>query len=99
MRVVDARLWYAQGSAVKIIDSRSGEVMTPGKTVGYGGGEKLRVIDVDVSLVSAKAFVETTYRNYAKDDPAFVTTRRWVPLVVRFLHPAHLFERVAFIPS
>lgn len=84
---------------MKIIDGRSGEEMKPGKIIVYDDGEKLRVIDVDIGLMSAKAYVETTYRDYAKDDPTFITTRRWMPLVVRFMHPAHLFERVAFIPS
>lgn len=87
---------------MKIVDARSGEVMTPGKTVSYGGGEKLRVIFVEEkSLFSAQAFVETTYRDYSCSDqkPAFVKTSQWVPLAVRFMHPSYLFERVAFIPS
>jgi hypothetical protein len=33
---------------VKIIDARSGEVMTLGKAVTYGDGEKIRLVDVDV---------------------------------------------------
>jgi hypothetical protein len=87
---------------VKIVDARSGEVMEPGKTVVYGGGEKLRVILVDEqSLFRAKAFVETTYRDYSRGGkkPALVTRTQWVPLSVRFMHPAFVFERVAFIPS
>lgn len=97
---------------MKIIDARSGEVMTPGKTVTYGtSGEKLRVIDVDEGLFSAHALIETTYRDYSRtgerasdqgatrDRDPLVTTTRWVALTVRFMHPSYMFERVAFIPS
>ena len=96
---------------MKIIDTRSGEVMTPGKIVVYGDGEKLRVIDVDQGLFSARALIETTYRDYSRTESRpsdqgairerepLVTAQRWVPLLVRFMHPEHLFERVAFIPS
>ena len=78
---------------MKIIDSRSGAVMTPGKIVVYGGGEKIRVVDVDEGLFSARALIATTRR-----DP-LVTSHQWVRLDVRFMHPSYLFERVAFIPS
>lgn len=100
--MVDARVRRAPGDAVKIVDARSGEVVEPGKTVAYGGGEKLRVIVVDEQgLFRAKALVETTHRDYSRagQEPALVTTTQWVPLAVRFMHPAYPFERVAFIPS
>ena len=87
---------------MKIIDARSGEVMRPGKTVTYGGGEKLRVVVVDEQgLFRAQALIESTHRDYSKSvrEACLVTTTRWVPLSVRFMHPAYLFERVAFIPS
>ena len=96
---------------MKIIDARSGEVVTPGKVVSYGGGEKIRVIDVDEGLFSARALIETTYRDYSRTDhrpsdqgalrerDPLVTSRQWVPLVVRFMHPSYMFQRVAFIPS
>ena len=84
---------------MKIIDARSGEVMTPGKIVVYGDGEKLRVVTVDQGVFRARALIESTYRDYSKDGDALVTTSQWVPLSVRFLHPAYPFERVAFIPS
>jgi len=84
---------------VKIVDARSGKVMTPGKTVSYGDGEKIKLVLVDEGLFSARALVETTHRDYGRPDSALVTAQQWVPLVVRFLHPAFLFERVAFIPS
>jgi hypothetical protein len=102
--VVDAclRCEASGATAVKIIDARSGEVMRPGKTVSYGGGEKLRVVVVDEQgLFRAQALVETTYRDYSRTDqkPTLVTKTQWVPLSVRFMHPAYPFERVAFIPS
>ena len=96
---------------MKIIDTRSGEIMTPGKIVFYGGGEKIRVIDVDQGLFSARALIETTYCDYSR--PAYrssdqgtlrerdplVTSQQWVSLDVRFMHPSYMFQRVAFIPS
>jgi len=97
---------------MKIIDSRSGKVMTPGKIVSYGGGEKLRVIDVkERGLFSARALIERTCRDYSRTesrasdqgalrerDP-IVTSQQWVALDVRFMHPSYMFQRVAFIPS
>lgn len=71
----------------------------PGKTVSYGDGEKMSLIDVDEGLISARALVETTYRDYGAADRRIVTARQWVPLAVRFMHPSFLFQRVAFIPS
>jgi hypothetical protein len=84
---------------VKIIDARSGEIVTPGKVVTYGDGEKLLVLDVDVGLFSGRALIETTCRDYSDADHKLVTSRQWVPLVVQFMHPAYLFQRIAFIPS
>jgi hypothetical protein len=96
---------------VKIIDMRSGEVMTLGKIVSYGGGEKICVIDVDEGLFSVRALIETTYRDYSRsesrpsdqgarrDRDPLVTARHWVSLGVRFMHPSYMFQRVAFIPS
>ena len=96
---------------MKIIDARSGEEVTLGKVVSYGGGEQLRLIDVDEGLFSARALIETTYHDYTRtlrrpgDQGAVrergprVTSRQWVPLVVRFTHPGHMFQRVALIPS
>lgn len=82
---------------MKIIDARSGEIMTLGKVVTYGGGEKIRLVDIDEGLFSARALVEETYRDHGNGK--IVTARQWVPLAVRFTHPSFLFQRVAFIPS
>jgi hypothetical protein len=86
-------------AAMKIVDARSGEIMTPGKIVSYGDGEKICLIDVDEGLLSARALVETTYRDFGSANRRLVIARQWVPLAVRFTHPAFLFQRVAFIPS
>ena len=42
--------------------------MTPGKIVAYGGGEKIHMIDVDEGLFSARALIETTYRDYGRTE-------------------------------
>jgi len=84
---------------VKIVDARSGEVVAPGQVVAYGDGEKLKLLEVDEGLISARALIETTYRDFGKLDRPLVTARQWVPLAVRLTHPAFLFQRVAFIPS
>ena len=85
--------------------------MSPGKIVAYGDGEKIRVVNVEQGLFSARALIETTRRDYSRteqrasdqgaspDRGPLVTSTQWVRLDVRFMHPAYLFERVAFIPS
>ena len=83
---------------MKVIDARSGEVLTPGQTVRYGdGGEWLRLDDVEAGLFSAKA--RLTYRHQQPDGTFVLETNRLVPLTVRWLHPSFLFQHVAFIPS
>jgi len=99
MRVVDEGLRIAEGAAVKIVDARSGEVMKRGQIVAYGGGEKLKLVEVDEGFFSARALIETTYRDFGKAGQPLVTARQWVPLAVRLTHPAFMFQRVAFIPS
>jgi hypothetical protein len=84
---------------VKIVDARSGEVLSPGQTVRYGDGEKIKLIEVDEGLMSARALIESTYRDVGQDGYPLVTSRQWVTLSVRFTHPAFMFQRVAFIPS
>lgn len=96
---------------MKIIDARSGEVMTRGKVVSYGSGEQLRLIDLDEGLFSARALIETIHCDYTRtiqrpgdqgvhrERGPLVTTRQWIPLAVRFMHPSYRFQRVAFIPS
>lgn len=85
---------------MRVIDARSGQDMKIGETVRYGGGEWLRLIDVDEGLLSANATIEHCYRDYGRGvDAGFVTSRAIVPLAVRFLHPSFFLQRVAFIPS
>ncbi len=84
---------------MKIIDARSGKVVTPGQVVTYGDGEKLKLLEVDEGLFSARALIETTHRDFGQADRPLVSDRQWVQLAVRFTHPAFLFQHVAFIPS
>lgn len=76
---------------MKVIDCRSGE-MVPSKSVAYGDGEKLKLIEVDSRL-----FGPTRVDRDAAGP--LVTNRQWVPLTVRFTHPSFMFQRVGFIPS
>lgn len=80
---------------MKIIDARSGEVMTLGKTVSYGDGEKIKLVRIDEHLLSPRALVEITYRDPSCVGGGFITTQQWVPLAVQIGQ----FERVAFISS
>ncbi len=82
---------------MKIIDARSGEVMTPGKTVEYGDGESVTLEEVDDRILSARALLQTVHRDPYTNE--LVRQRQWVPLRVRFLHPAFMFQRIGFIPS
>jgi hypothetical protein len=84
---------------VTIIDCRSGEVMVPGKSVSYGDGEKLKLIEVDGRLFGPRALIEVTYRDFGQTAGPLVTDRQWVPLTVRFTHPSFMLRRVGFIPS
>lgn len=94
---------------MKIIDARSGRELKIGDTVEYDNGESFKLLDVDEGLFSATAFVEQTLRVIDDLDdgrrprvakPARLITRCvQIPLIVRILHPDHLFRRVAFIPS
>lgn len=43
--------------------------MTPGKSVTYGDGVKIRVIDVAQGLFRARALIETTYRDHSRIEP------------------------------
>lgn len=82
-----------------VIDCRSGEVMVPGKSVVYGDGERLKLVEVDGRLFGPRALIETTYRDFGQHAGPLVTNRRWVSLTVRFSHPSFMFRRVGFIPS
>jgi hypothetical protein len=73
--------------------------MVPGKSVAYGDGEKLKLIEVDGRLFGPRALVETTYRDFGQHAGPLVTARQWVLLIVRFTHPSFMFRRVGFIPS
>lgn len=87
---------------MRVIDARSGQDMTIGATVRYGGGEQLTLLDIDEGLVSATAYVERVYLDFSKEvggEAPLITDRRQIPLQVRFTHPSFFLQKVAFIPS
>jgi hypothetical protein len=51
---------------VTVIDCRSGAVMVPGKSVSYGDGERLKLVEVDGRLFGPRALIETTYRDFGQ---------------------------------
>ncbi len=65
--------------------------------VDFPEGEYLQVLAVEPGLRRARALVR-----HASLDPTkrtVVTTEAWVPLQVRWFHPAFMRQHVAFIPS
>lgn len=83
---------------MKVIDVRTGVEVQIGDTVRYGDGEALTLLDVDVSWLSATATVNRTYRNFETGE-LVVNMNEQIPLQVRWMHPAFMFQKVAFIPS
>jgi hypothetical protein len=75
---------------MKIIDAFTGEVVTIGKPFRNPEGGVTIVREVHDKFWSATALFETR-------GPRARTF--WMPLTVRFLHPSHLFQRVAFVNS
>jgi len=53
-----------------------------------GPGYKWRLIAVKDRIFSVQAFIQIEGRK-----------AHWGPLIVRFMHPAYLFQRVAFVPN
>lgn len=94
---------------MKIIDTRSGEEMTIGQSIRHGDGESVTLLEIDPGILSARARVRIVRRpDFLREDPRkpgsfrpapLVTTDMWVPLVVRFTHPAFFLQHVAFLPS
>lgn len=81
---------------MRVIDARSGEEMTVGKTVNYGDEENLTLLAVRPGLLTARALVRTRTRHF---DGALREGETWVDLAVRYTHPAFFAQHVAFIPS
>jgi len=78
---------------MRVIDAHTGFVVKPGVPVHLpwtGSGERpwYKLVSVDEGVLSAKAKLL-----FSSGDT------REVPLTVRYLHPAFLFEKVAFVES
>jgi hypothetical protein len=84
---------------MKIIDARSGEILSVGSTVRYHGGEWTRLEAVTPGLFSASAVIVSHHRDYSKPGDPFVTKQMKVPLRVRWMHPGFPFQHVGFLPS
>ena len=88
---------------MKIIDARSGRVVTIGDTVEWGDGEGFTLLDADVGLFSGEACMRQTLRDYSMrvdiGKAPLLTRTAWVPLAVQWLHPRYFLQHVAFIPS
>lgn len=92
---------------MKVIDTRGGDVMIPGQTARYPEGESLTLLQVEPGILRARALVRHVYRDLSKMttdgssslDCPLQTWEGWVPLVVRWTHPAFFLQHVAFLPS
>lgn len=77
---------------MKIIDARSGSEVSLGQTVRYPADPEASysLIGVEENVLSAKAFLQ------CPPGSDQVVARQ---LQVRFTHPDHFLQKVAFIPS
>ena len=80
---------------MKVIDARSGKELLIGQRVDWGSGEGIMLLDVSEGFFSAAARVRITTDN----GRGLVTQEMDSPLVVRYLHPKFLLQRVGFLPS
>jgi hypothetical protein len=84
---------------MKVIDSRSGEPMTIGTPVVYPDGERVTILEIEPGILRARARAQMTYRDHGAVGAPLVTKEEWVPLAVRWTHPAFFGRHVAFFPS
>lgn len=78
---------------IRVIDARSGANVKIGQVVSYPDGEWWELVGVRDRLLTATAIINDHTTGGAPG------RSKSVPLTVRFLHPAFLFERVGFFPS
>ncbi len=71
---------------MRIIDANTGTIVERGATFSNINGTHT-LLEVDEGIMSARGLFQTGRKT------------RWVPLMVRYLHPGFLFKKVAFIPS
>jgi hypothetical protein len=72
---------------VKVIDARSGGVVNVGDVVRYGPDDWWELLTVDEGLFSARARIRSPWTGRGG---------AWVPLRVRYTHPAFFLTKVAF---
>jgi hypothetical protein len=84
---------------MRIIDSNTGYEPKIGETFNNVVGRHT-LLKVQEGLMTAKALFRVTYAAGSGDPRLDGTTRDvWVPLQVRYIHPAFFLQKVAFIPS
>jgi len=100
MLIVDARLGKVVPLPCGPITLMTGPTVFSGNapTITYPGGESVTIHAVRPKLLGlgADADLEVTYVDL---DGRTMTSRRWMPLTVRFLHPKFPGRHVAFLPS
>lgn len=92
-----------------LIDARSGQAWSvpdgaPSRfdaknmpRVDYPDGEFFEVLAFEPGVVRARALLRRRYINHMTNQ--LVDDELWVPLQVRWFHPAFMKQHVAFIPS
>jgi hypothetical protein len=81
---------------LRIIDANSGAELRPGDTFANIDGLHT-LITIDEGLFRSRVLLRT--HEVREDYPEILLGDRWVPLQVRYTHPAFLFQKVGFIPS
>ncbi len=83
---------------MKVVDARSGDVLSVGSIVRYPDGETLRLDAVYEGLLVSRAMISTLRRELGGAGRLLADTRV-VDLRVRYLHPAFLLQKVGFIEN
>lgn len=81
---------------MRVIDARSGEVLTLGVPVAWGPNEWIRLERVMPGLLKARAVITTKEANR---HGILLRRTREVDLQVRWTHPGYFLQHVAFVPS
>lgn len=81
---------------MKVIDARSGEVLTLGVPVAWNQQEWIRLDRVEPGLLKARAVITTKEANR---HGIMLRRTREVDLQVRWTHPRYFLQHVAFVPS
>lgn len=98
---------------MKVVDTRSGELVAVGQTIVYPDDESVTLLEVKPGLLSARAKVRTVSLDFSVADDSRIrpdgtidasglptkTWEGWVDLTVRWLHPAFPLQHVGFLPS